>query len=666
MCGIVGAVSMELPGIDIGSAKRMADKISHRGPDDAGYLFFHTGVRHNKNISFYLNLTDDRFRSLDDFLPSIESSSAYKELNQHDYDCYFGHRRLSILDVTHFGRQPMSDLSKNIWVTYNGEIYNFKELMAELYGLGHRFKTNTDTEVIIYAYIEWGIECLNKFNGMFSFAIYDNFQKKIYLVRDRYGIKPLYYGFSQNNTLVFASEIKAILEYKDFKTQIDKSALIEYFTFQNIFTDRTLNNNIKMLPAGHYMEIDLRGGVKSIVSRQYWDFNFYEPLSIKDEREYIEEFDRLFEQAVHRQLVSDVEVGSYLSGGMDSGAIVSVASRYVDNLKTFTIGFDLTSASGLELGYDERQKSERMSYLFKTEHYEMVLKSGDMERCLPTFAYHIEEPRVGQSYPNYYAAKLASKFVKVVLSGAGGDELLAGYPWRYFSAANSMDFNHYIDKYYNFWQRLAPDVSYKQLFSPIIGDIGDVDPRKIFADVFGNVDMECKSDEDYINRSLYFEAKTFLHGLLTVEDKLSMSHGLETRVPFLDNDLVDFAQKIPLRLKLDNLKDIKRMNENEIGKFHQTSSGKKILRQSASKYMPSDIYNGAKQGFTPPGDGWFKGESIEFIKKRLLSDSASMYKYLDKELTQKMIKEHLEGKHNRRLLIWGLISFEEWCNIYDR
>ena len=487
MCGIVGILSLNNSSINVDYTKPMADKIAHRGPDDAGYLYFHTGVRHKKNVSFFQNITEDKFKNLESTIPSIESTAMQRELHCHDYDLYMGHRRLSILDLSYAGHQPMSDLSKNIWISYNGEVYNYLELRLELIKLGHSFKSNTDTEVIIYAYIEWGIECIKKFNGMFAFSLYDNYKKKFYLCRDRYGIKPVYYHITKDKTLIYGSEIKSILEYKDYKNEIDKEALLEYFTFQNIFTNKTLNKNINILDAGHYFEIDL--STKHLKKIHYWDFDFSNPQKIKDEREYIHELDRLFSQAVRRQLVSDVQVGSYLSGGIDSGSITAISSNHFKNsneyLNTFTIGFDLSSMNGLERGFDERSKAEFMSYLFKTEHYEMVLKSGDMERCLENFAYHLEEPRVGQSYPNYYAAKLASKFVKVVLSGAGGDELFAGYPWRYFNVDNNKkDFDDYINNYYRFWQRLIPNTEINNLFSPISKDIKNVCTRDIFKNIF--------------------------------------------------------------------------------------------------------------------------------------------------------------------------------------
>jgi len=665
MCGIVGALSLNRASINVDYAKPMADKISHRGPDDAGYLCFHTGAKGNKQVSFYQNLTDKKFKNIEDMLPTIESNSVQRELHSHDYDLYMGHRRLAILDISYAGHQPMSDLSKNIWIAYNGEIYNFKELRVELEKCGHRFKSNTDTEVIIYAYVEWGIECIKRFNGMFAFSLYDNFNKKFYLCRDRYGIKPVYYHITEDKTFIYASEIKSILEYKDYESEVDKEALLEYFTFQNIFTNKTLHKDIQILEAGHYFEIDLLS--KHIEKTQYWDFDFSEPETVKDEKEYIEELDRLFTQAVERQLISDVPVGSYLSGGMDSGSITAIASKYFQKnnnyLKTFTVGFDLSSASGMELSFDERAKAEYMSYKFKTEHYEMVLKSGDMERCMNDFAYHLEEPRVGQSYPNYYAAKLASKFVKVVLSGAGGDELFAGYPWRYYKATNNENFDDYIDKYYSFWKRLIPNNNIKKVFSPIANETNNVWTRDLFANVFKTPKIG-QTPEEYINHSLYFEAKTFLHGLLVVDDKLSMAHGLETRVPFLDNDLVDFAQKIPVNLKLGNFNNITRMDENEIGKLQKTNDGKMILRKAMSRHIPEDIHKAIKQGFSSPDQSWFKGESIEFVKAKLLKNDANIYKYMDKAETKKLINEHLSGEKNRRLFIWSLLNFEEWNNIY--
>jgi asparagine synthase (glutamine-hydrolysing) len=352
---------------------------------------------------------------------------------------------------------------------------------------------------------------------------------------------------------------------------------------------------------------------------------------------------------------------------MDSGTLTALAARELPYIKTFTCGFDLSSASGIELSFDERIKAEAMSARFKTEHYEMVLKAGDMERCLPKLAYHIEEPRVGQSYPNFYTAQLASKFVKVVLSGAGGDELFGGYPWRYYRATVCDDFEHYIDQYYGFWQRLIPNKDVNKIFSLIWGDVKDVWTRDIFRDVFLTHDNQLERPEDYINHSLYFEAKTFLHGLFVIEDKLSMANSLETRVPFMDNHLVDFAMQCPVNMKLNNMSEVIRINENDVGRktnmfYQKTNDGKQVLRDVMKNYIPEEIVRAEKQGFSSPDASWFKGESIDYVKSRLCDGHARIYDILDRTAVEPLIQEHLNGEQNRRLLIWSLLNVNEWMN----
>ena len=365
--------------------------------------------------------------------------------------------------------------------------------------------------------------------------------------------------------------------------------------------------------------------------------------------------------------MSDVEVGSYLSGGMDSGSITAIASNQIRNLKTFTCGFDLSSASGIELNFDERDKAKAMSKNFNTEHYEMILKSGDMENCMKSLSYHLEEPRVGQSYPNFYAAKLASKFVKVVLSGCGGDELFGGYPWRYYRAANSQTFEKYIQEYYLYWQRLIDNKDLKKLFQPIWSEVKDVWTIDIFKNVFKNHKNKLDTPEDYINHSLYFESKTFLHGLFIVEDKLSMAHSLECRVPFMDNDLVDFAMKCPLKFKLNNLDKVLRLNENEFSNkqntyFKKTNDGKQILRDSMKKLLSKEILELEKQGFSAPDATWFKGESIDFVKKLILNKNSKILSYFNSEMLHILTKKHFDGVENKRLLIWSLLSFEYYLS----
>jgi asparagine synthase (glutamine-hydrolysing) len=444
--------------------------------------------------------------------------------------------------------------------------------------------------------------------------------------------------------------------------------LLEYFTFQNLFTDRTLFAGVRLLDAGCVLRASADRPA-SLSPQRYWDFAFREPSTPDSEREYVDELDRLFRTAVERQLVADVPVGSYLSGGMDSGSVTAVAAPRLDNPRTFTVGFDMNSASGLEQGFDERERAEHMSYLFGTEHYEMVLKAGDLERVMPLLAWHLEEPRVGQSYPNFYAAQLAGKFVKVVLSGAGGDETFGGYPWRYYRAVVNDSFDHYIEKYYRYWQRLVPNSDLKRLFRPIASDVKGVWTRDIFRDVFAHHAPALTDPEDYINHSLYLEAKTFLHGLLIVEDKLSMAHSLETRLPFLDNDLVDFAQQVPVGLKLGNLGEVVRLNENEPGPktqrfFERAHDGKLILRKVMERYVPAEVTEREKQGFSGPDASWFRGESIDYVRRRLLQSDAAIFEFLDRDAVRGMVEQHLAGNQNRRLLIWSLLSVEQWCETF--
>lgn len=661
MCGIVGAVSFNQVPLKHDVCFNMANEIKHRGPDGSGFCFFDKSP---DNISCQ-ELCESTFVAQSPTLAQIDMPAGQAIFKKKSWQLFLGHRRLAVIAPSPAGRQPFSDPSRKYWLSYNGEIYNYKELREELIKLGFSFVTETDTEVVLTAYRAWGIDCVKRFNGMFAFALYDLNKQKLFLARDRYGIKPLYYTVTKNRKLLFASEVKALQADPDFKNEVDCLGLAEYFSFQNFFNHRTLLKDVHLLSPASYFEIDLQKPL-SLVEKSYWDFNFEESGQLRSDKAYQDEFVYLFEQAVKRQLRSDVELGAYLSGGMDSGSITHVAARHIENLKTFTVGFDLNNVSGLELAFDERENAEMLSYLNKTEQYEMVLKSGDMERCMKDFAYHLEEPRVGQSYPNFYAAKLASRFVKVVLAGTGGDELFGGYPWRYYRAASSDNFEHYIDNYFAYWQRLTPNNEISQLLQPVSSSVGDINMRQVFQSVFKTHHETLTSTEDYINHSLYFEAKTFLPGLLMVEDKLSMAHSLETRVPFLDNDLVDFAMSLPVKHKLANLSQTARLNENVIGKkpqqyFNQTHDGKLLLRKALAQYMPERIVKGKKQGFSSPDNCWFKGDSIEFVKRHLTDKKRSVFNFLDHGYVQKKLTAHLNGQQNNRLFIWSVLNFEYWC-----
>jgi asparagine synthase (glutamine-hydrolysing) len=629
VCGITGIFHVNGAQASGDHLRAMTRAIAHRGPDGDGHW--------------------------------VESSVA------------LGHRRLSIIDLSDAGAQPMQTEDGRYIMTYNGELYNYLDIKQQLQKHNVHFTSRSDSEVLLKAVATWGFErAVSQFNGMFAVAIYDKFARRLYLARDRFGVKPLYYA-QCGATLLFGSEIKAIIANPIYKSTIDPEALVEYLTFQNFFDDRTLFKGVKLLPAGTFAEVDIPDDPHSSVGMKitrYWDFHFDEPQNPKSEKDYLAELSHLFRQSVSRQLASDVPIGAYLSGGMDSGSITAVASKQLQYMRTFTCGFDLSSASGIELSYDEREAAERMSYLFKTEHYEMVLKSGDLERVMPSLAYHLEEPRVGQSYPNFYIAQLASKFNKVVLAGTGGDELFGGYPWRYYRAVVNNDFDHYVDQYFDFWQRILPGDELRRACAPIWSQVKHVSPRDIFKGVFSSHAERMTRPEDYVNHSLYFECKTFLHGLMVVEDKLSMAHGLETRVPFLDNDLVDFAMRLPTSMKLGNLKEVVQLNENTTDAkrakyFQKTNDGKLLLRKMMGEFLPKEVVEREKQGFSAPDASWFKGESIDYVKRRVLGKNSKISTVLDMDVISQALDEHLSGRQNRRLLIWSLLNLEELFHRYS-
>ena len=518
MCGILGIYNLDGSSVIRDSIVEMGNQINHRGPDGEGIFV-------QNNIGFV-------------------------------------HKRLAILDPSENGQQPMHSKDGKWVVIFNGCIYNFKELREELVGKGHTFNSDSDTEVICEGLAAYGTSFFERFNGMFAIGAWNREEEKLYISRDRYGIKPVYYWFN-GKILVFASEIKAIIKHPDYEMGVDLDALNEYFTFQNIFSYNTLFKGVHMLPPANTAVVDSK--TKFVKHNSWWDYDFSKTdgtMSFADAKEQTKD---LFEQAVTRQMVSDVPVGAYLSGGMDSGSIASVASKQVDRLATFTCGFDMNEVTGREANFDERRDAELMANHLKTEQFEQVMNAGDIRWSLPKLVYHLEDLRVGMSYPNYYISRLASKFVKVCLQGTGGDELFGGYPWRYYKVFDSLSQEDFFDQYYDFWQRLVPLEEKSELFSKEVLDQIDLDaPRQVFERVFTfNDKLKYDTPQDHINNSLYFEIKTFLPGLFLVGDKLAMAHGLEERFPFMDNDLVNFAMHVPVEHKLGDLtEEIEKIDEN--------------------------------------------------------------------------------------------------------
>jgi len=619
MCGIAGICNFSGEAVSAGSLRRMTDTLAHRGPDGEGQYT--------------------------------------------DANVGLGNRRLAIIDLTEAGHQPMASRDGDVVIVYNGEIYNFPQLRVELEALGYLFHSRTDTEVVLHAYEAWGADSIRRLNGHFAFALWDRRSRRLLLARDRFGVKPLYYR-NDGRRFLFASEIKAILSCSDAAPRVSRTALNEYFTFQNVLRDQTLFEGVHLLPPGTWLVVDAESG--RVESHTWWDYRFdADSMSFEDATE---ELQRLFDAAVTRQLISDVPVASYLSGGLDSSSIAAVAARKLGRISTFTCGFDLSSASGLELGFDERAYSEALANHIKSEHYEIVLHAGDMEHALPALIRHLEDLRVGQCYPNFYVARLAGKFVKVVLSGVGGDELFGGYPWRYYRGVSD-DPESFFHDYYDFWQRLVSDSEKQAFFSADVwADVRHDSTYDVFRNVFRQGDLHPVTVEQAVDASLYFELRTFLTGLLVVEDKLSMAHSLETRAPFLDNDLVDFALRVPARYKLRDLTSFESVDEDELAKRRRyeirTGEGKMILRRAAAKFVPEEVAQRVKQGFSAPDASWFRGESIEYVKKSLLDRRARIFDYLRYEFVVAKVEEHVRGERNHRLFIWSLLSFEQWLRTF--
>ena len=623
MCGIVGIFNLSGEPVSHQEITALNKCLSHRGPDGEG-LFL------DQNIAL-------------------------------------GHKRLAILDTSSRANQPMTSKDGTWTIIFNGCIYNYLELKQELQAKGHSFVTTTDTEVIAEGLSAYGPDFVKRFNGMFAIGAWHKTERALYLFRDRYGIKPLYYFFT-GKTLLFSSEIKAFMAHPKFSVKLNKAALNEYFTFQNLFTYRTLFEGVTMVPPAN--SIKVTSDSSFVEHRSWWDYDFSQPDSSISFNDAVNETERLFKQAVTRQMIADVPVGSYLSGGMDSGSITAVASQHVPRLTTFTCGFDMSEITGVEANYDERRDAELMANAFRTEHYEQIINAGDLGWSLPRVVWHLEDLRVGMSYPNYYISRLASKFVKVCLQGTGGDELFGGYPWRYYRVFKSLNKRDFLDQYYGFWQRLVPDQDKKDLWAGNMSSVIDEEePRKIFERVFDfNPKLQYSTPEDHIQNSLYFEIKTFLPGLLLVGDKLAMANGLEERFPFLDNDLVNFAQKIPVRHKLGNLESMKRIDENEFRDkrkvYQEYDDGKNVLRKAMMDFIPEKILNRKKQGFSAPDESWYRGENASYVKQLLLNGKAISTEFISKKYIEKIVDEHINKKINHRLLIWSFMNFEWWCRIF--
>jgi asparagine synthase (glutamine-hydrolysing) len=621
MCGIAG-----LSWQDEDLVTRMAQVIGHRGPDQHGVY------------------TDD----------SVS----------------LGHRRLSIIDLSDSGRQPLSNEDGSVWVTYNGEIYNFRELREALEAKGHVFRSRTDTEVIVHAYEEYGPDCVQRFNGMFAFALWDQTQRELILARDRLGVKPLYY-YRYNGKLAFASEIKALLQIPDVEREINPQALYHYVGYEFVPAPDTIFRHIYKLPPGHYLRY--RDG--KIEVTQYWDVRFQN--EVHPPAYYEEQMRAMLAEAVRKRLVSDVPLGVFLSGGLDSSAVVALMSRCgVEPIQTFSLGYADPSFS--ELDY-----ARIIARQFKTEHRELIVDPITPE-LIEEAIWHLDEPMTDLStIPLYLICKKAREYVTVCLSGEGGDEVLVGYDRFKASKANG---------YY----ALLPARIRQGVVAPLLNALPDQPQKKgplnvlkrfiqggllpeegghmrwqyfgmpeqdraLFAeellseisrDAFAPIRRHaahCNST-NRLDREIYVDLKfTMPDSVLMKVDKMSMAHALEVRVPFLDYQFVEFCATIPGDLKLKGF------------------TTKAIFRSAMRGIVPDAILGRGKQGYSLPIKNWLRQELREYMTD-LLTSSPLIKEAFNLDYVQRLVREHQEHRANHNHLLWALINLAVWhrCFIQNR
>ena len=619
MCGIIGIIGASTPHQRINSLSIL----SHRGPDGHGQWQSKNGM------------------------------------------VWIGHHRLAVIDPDG-GKQPLSNETGTKWVTFNGCIYNYLELSQTLRKKGHRFETHSDTEVIIHAYEEWGEACVERFIGMFAFAIWDDEKKVLFCARDRLGIKPFYY-WRQNSTFVFASEIKAILAANFFSPSASIPAMQEYLTFQAPISNRTLFKNIFRLLPGHCMIVNAEGSILDV--RKYWDLSFDQDT--EHDAEYFVDYLRLLlKDAVKIRLRSDVPLGTHLSGGLDSSTVTCLAAGFYasgEPLKTFTGAFD----EGKE--FDEIKFARLVVESAGTESYLIRPTATDFQELLPEIIYYMDEPSAGPGvFPQFLVSKLAAEHVKVVLGGQGGDEIFAGYA-RYLvgyleeclkgAIEKTADTAHYAatlssiipslpmlqqytpmlrmfwaeglfdsqeNRYYRLMDRSG---SSRDIFNPdVFSDINDI--REAFKKIFLGSDAA-----SFLNRMLYFDLKVHLPALLHVEDRTSMAWGLESRVPLLDHRICEFIAKVPTPIKFKN------------------GQPKYLFRKAIKNIIPDMILNREdKMGFPVPLQKWYHHELRDFINDILLGERARQRGVFSPDKLEKVIA----SEQNFGRGVWGALCLELW------
>lgn len=620
MCGIAGFIS-EAKEVSVSEREalldRMCNVITHRGPDEQGMI--------------------------------VKDRAA------------LGMRRLSIIDLKS-GQQPIFDCAGNLAVVFNGEIYNFQELKKDLQSRGHRFKTNSDTETVVHAYEEYGEKCLEHLRGMFALAIYDFREETLFLARDRVGKKPLFYSLTDKGNFVFGSELKILIEHGEISKEIDFSALDAYLTFGYVPEEFCIFKDVKKLEPAHYL-IFKNGRIER---RKYWDFDYAENAEIKTEAEYAEALRELIKEAVKIRLISEVPLGAFLSGGVDSSAVVGMMSQILEKrVKTFSIGFN-------EDSFNELKFARIAAKHFDTEHHEFIV-TPDLVEIVDDLVWHFDEPFADSSaLPTFMVSKLAREFVTVVLSGDGGDELFAGYT-RYaidrkrsvleklpeFVRRNilqkmgeklphgakgknylyniSLDaVSRYIDNVSHFG-KLKKDALYAADF--LNGANGDFGKG---AGIYQKI-AESVSSKNPIDKLLYLDSKTYLPSdILTKVDRMTMANSLEARAPLLDHKLIEFVTKIPARLKLKG------------------AETKYIFKKAMNEIVPREILYREKQGFGVPINEWINSRLKEKINATLLEKRTLERGYFEKRYIETLLNEHRRQRRDHSHALWILWMLELW------
>ena len=625
MCGIAGLIKY-CHGDIAADIKAMRDVFPYRGPDDKG-CWIHPG----------------RMLAL-------------------------GHRRLSILDPTMAGHQPMQDEENGLVIIFNGEIYNYLEIREDLRAKGCYFKTGTDTEVILKAFAQWGEACLHHFNGMFAFAIWQEKEQRLFIARDRLGIKPFYY-FENNQGFYFASEIKAIRAVLPESPAVQDELIDAYMSFGYVPGENTLLKGVKRLLPGHYM-FKRVGNDEPVLLKKYWDLSFTDNED-RGEDYYLENARSLLDSAIDLRLRSDVPLGIFLSGGLDSSAVVGLlAPRVNEPLKTFSVAYDFGSQ------FNETAYARQVAKKFNTDHHEIFITPDDFRDFIPRFIHLMDEPVTESAAISlYFVSKLAKEQVTVVLSGEGSDEIFAGYDlYRYMAV---------LEKYFRYGGKaitgflaglggyLLPDGN-KLAKYLILGalpleqrykGISTYEERykkRLYNDAFSLACREQKNDavkrfltdlfkqtsnNDVLNRMLYFDTKTWLvDDLLIKADRMSMAASLELRVPFLDYRLVEFAASMPVKYKIKN------------------SQGKYLLKKMMQDVLPKETIYRKKMGFPTPLKMMFEGDLYGYAQDVLLSASGKISTYFARKRIEEILCEHKRKKMDHHRLVWQLIVLEQWLS----